>query len=110
MARSMSGCIGNPCAFFVTATRIGDGIGSPIHGAGTHQGSRGSRRAMTSVASRTSRTSRAIAPCTDINCASIARSLVADGFHAGTRPGVGLTVATPQQNAGYRSEPPMSLP
>ncbi len=55
---------------------------------------------MISVASRTSRTSRQIAPWTDISCASNPRSAVADGFHAAIRPGVGFTVATPQQNAG----------
>ena len=35
---------------------------------------------------------------------------VADGLNAGTRPGVGFTVATPFTKAGNRSEPPMSLP
>ena len=42
--------------------------------------------------------------------ASIGRSTVALALKAGMRPCVGLMVATPQQCAGQRSDPPMSLP
>ena len=35
---------------------------------------------------------------------------MAEGSHAGTLPKVGLTVASPQQNEGQRSEPAISFP
>ena len=82
----------------------------PFSGAGTHQGSRMSRWLMTSRPRRTSRTSRASGPCADMNCAISGRSAGALGLNAGMRPWVGLIVAMPLQNAGQRSEPPMSLP
>ena len=51
-----------------------------------------------------------MAPCADINVDRKPRSAVADGLKAGIRPCVGLMVTTPQQYAGARSEPAMSLP
>src|SRR4051812_44587433 len=60
--------------------------------------------------SRTSATRRAITPSTGISCMPGPRSSGGITVACGTRPGVGLIDAIPQQCAGLRSDPPTSLP
>ena len=67
-------------------------------------GDRASGPATTDRSSATSRTERAIGPSTDIDVHGCALG------HAGTRPNDGRKPTTLQKLAGFRNDPPRSLP
>src|ERR1700704_3601160 len=75
-----------------------------VAGAGSDSGSAGCSPLMASSSSARSSTLRAIGPWT-----VRLRSIMADGVCA-TRPILGLNPTMPQKLAGFRNEPPMSVP
>ena len=106
-AASTSGAICMPSGRRQSVARRG--TGGPSSGAGTHHGSRGSGAARATSPARRSAMLRPMGPDTAISCGPIPRS-GPDALNAATRPSVGRSPCTPQAYAGYRMEPPMSVP
>ena len=103
------GCRSIPGTSRTTAARRG--ASGPSSGTVTDRGSRGSRPWSTPRAVRRSATDRAIGPSVSITWdESGGFWSCSKALNDGRRPWLGLRDVIPQQKAGFRTDPPMSLP